>query len=92
VEFLTGVDRVEQDGRVDSGFDLVFVDPPYRYPEAALASVLEQLTHPHRWLADGAVIVVERAGKSGPPQWPSLIRPIKDKRYGDTVLWYASTG
>jgi 16S rRNA (guanine966-N2)-methyltransferase len=79
--FLAGdADRV--------AFDVVFADPPYAFNDAQLASVLGQLAAPAGWLADGAVVVVERSARSGPPPWPIVIQPLKDKRYGETVLWY----
>jgi 16S rRNA (guanine966-N2)-methyltransferase len=69
-------------------FDLVFADPPYDLDDAQLAGVLEALAAPG-WLAPGAHVVVERAARSGPPPWPAaLITPVRDKRYGDGVLWY----
>jgi 16S rRNA (guanine966-N2)-methyltransferase len=69
-------------------FDVVFADPPYDLAELALASVLTSLGEPVSWLAPGAIVVIERAARSGPPGWPLFIQPIKRKRYGDTVLWY----
>jgi 16S rRNA (guanine966-N2)-methyltransferase len=69
-------------------YDLVFADPPYAYAADTLASVLARLVEPVGWLADDAVVVVERSDRSGPPEWPSVIQPIKHRRYGDSVLWY----
>jgi 16S rRNA (guanine966-N2)-methyltransferase len=40
------------------------------------------------WLADAAVVVIERSTRSAPPSWPVVIEAIKSKRYGDAVLWY----
>jgi 16S rRNA (guanine966-N2)-methyltransferase len=69
-------------------FDIVFADPPYAFTEAQLASVLDRLAEPRGWLADGAVVVIERSVRSSSPPWPIVIQPVKDKRYGETVLWY----
>jgi 16S rRNA (guanine966-N2)-methyltransferase len=69
-------------------FDLAFADPPYDLAEDVLAGVLAALGAPG-WLAPDAYVVVERAARSGPPPWPAaLITPVRDRRYGDGVLWY----
>ena len=70
------------------GFDVVFADPPYAYPDADLARLLGVLATGDDWLAPDAVVVVERSKRGGPPAWPDVIQPIKDKRYGESVLWY----
>jgi 16S rRNA (guanine966-N2)-methyltransferase len=66
-------------------YDLVFVDPPYDLTEAELAHALELLSAS---LAPGAVVVVERAGRSPQPTLPAGLEHWRDKRYGDTVLWW----
>jgi 16S rRNA (guanine966-N2)-methyltransferase len=80
VEAFLAADRI--------AFDIVFADPPYAFTDAELASVLDRLAVPRGWLADGAVVVVERSVRSSSPSWPDVIQPVKDKRYGETVLWY----
>jgi 16S rRNA (guanine966-N2)-methyltransferase len=52
-----------------------------------LGVLLSTLATP-RWLADGAVVVVERSARGPEPQWPEAIEAIKQKRYGEGVLWY----
>jgi 16S rRNA (guanine966-N2)-methyltransferase len=72
----------------ERGFDLVFADPPYDIDEAELSDVLTALGESD-WLAGHALVVVERAARSGPPPWPAAwITPVREKRYGDGVLWY----
>jgi 16S rRNA (guanine966-N2)-methyltransferase len=69
-------------------FDLVFADPPYDVPDDDLAEVLRALAAPG-WLAAEADVVVERAARSPAPRWPEpFITPVRDRRYGDGVLWY----
>lgn len=69
-------------------FDLVFADPPYELPDERVAEILTALGEPG-WLAADAYVVVERAARSGPPQWPAgLVTPDRERRYGDGVLWY----
>jgi 16S rRNA (guanine966-N2)-methyltransferase len=69
-------------------FDLVFSDPPYPLDEAALARDLTLLVD-RGWLADEALVVVERSGRSPEPTWPAGLRPQREKKYGETRLWYA---
>jgi 16S rRNA (guanine966-N2)-methyltransferase len=74
-------------GAPDDPFDLVFADPPYAFDEAALADLLAALVS-GRWLAENAVVVVERPARGSPPAWPNEVYAIKDRRYGEGVLWY----
>lgn len=70
--------------------DLVLLDPPYAVDDATLAAALAALTS--GWLAQEALVVVERSRRSPPPTWPAGLVPAGEKRYGDTVLWFAETG
>lgn len=67
-------------------FDLVFVDPPYEGTDPDLAAVLGAL--PAR-LAPDAVVVVERAKRSGEPTWPHGLARTARRVYGETVIWEA---
>lgn len=69
------------------GCDLVFIDPPYDVEEAALADVLDALAN--GWLADDALVVVERSSRSPEPTWPTGWEAEKPRRYGETTLWFA---
>ena len=42
----------------------------------------------HGWLVPGAMVVVERSGRSPEPAWPDGIVDRRQKKYGETVLWY----
>lgn len=64
-------------------FDLVLADPPYRLPGAQVDAVLLALRD---LLADGAVVVLERAGRDPAPRWPAGYEPDPPRRYGSTVL------
>ena len=68
-------------------YDVVFLDPPYPTPvtdvEAALAALRE-----HEWLADGAIVVVERSSRGPSLTWPQGLVAQRERRYGETVLWY----
>jgi 16S rRNA (guanine966-N2)-methyltransferase len=71
-------------------YDVVFADPPYAVTDQAIAKVLALLTA--GWLADGAVVVVERATRSGPFDWPPGYLPGKSRRYGEATFWYGWFG
>jgi 16S rRNA (guanine966-N2)-methyltransferase len=77
--FLSGADPVR--------FDLLFADPPYALDDDVLAAMLGTLTH-RGWLADDAIVVLERAARGAAPAWPDCITPLRAKRYGEGVLWY----
>ncbi|OMH28346.1 16S rRNA (guanine(966)-N(2))-methyltransferase RsmD [Tersicoccus phoenicis] len=68
------------------GWDLVFLDPPYSVPEPELAGVLGLLRPA---LPAGALVVVERSSRSPEPAWPDGLVPVRDRKYGETRLWYA---
>ncbi|MCD2442485.1 16S rRNA (guanine(966)-N(2))-methyltransferase RsmD [Agromyces sp. SYSU K20354] len=68
-------------------FDLVFIDPPYDQPEAALTHDLALLAP---LLAGDAVVVVERSSRSAEPEWPAGIAPDRRRDYGETALWWAT--
>jgi 16S rRNA (guanine966-N2)-methyltransferase len=72
--------------RTRDAVDLALVDPPYDLPEAELATVLEALA---AHLTDDAVVVVERSSRSPEPTWPARLRRTDERRYGETVLWFA---
>ena len=68
-------------------YDVVFLDPPYPLEDAAVADDLQTLVS-HAWLVPGALVVVERSVRSPEPEWPEGFADIREKRYGETVLWY----
>jgi len=71
-------------------YDLVFADPPYAMTTAAVTRVLTLLTD--GWLAHDALVVVERATRSGPVHWPPGYLPGKSRRYGEATFWYGWNG
>jgi 16S rRNA (guanine966-N2)-methyltransferase len=70
-----------------SAYDVVFVDPPYPVPSEQVAEVLGLLVA-NEWVGSGGVVVVERAARSVAPAWPDGLELRRQKRYGETVLWY----
>jgi 16S rRNA (guanine966-N2)-methyltransferase len=72
------------------GYDLVFADPPYAVTGEAVTRMLTLLAG--GWLAAGALVVVERATRSGPVDWPPGYAEGKSRRYGEATFWYAWYG
>lgn len=74
-------------GESGDGFDVVFMDPPYEVDNSSVNEVLAALDE--RWLAPDAVVVVERSVRSGACGYHSgTLTFDRERRYGDTVLWY----
>ncbi len=68
-------------------FDVAFLDPPYDVASGSITPVLTGLAE-LGWLAAEAVVVVERSRRSDRWEWPRGFVADRDRRYGDTVLWY----
>lgn len=79
-------DRVERWAATATGaFDLVFADPPYAVEADELAAVLVALRDR---VAAGALAVVERSSHDRAWQWPEPWEPLRERAYGEAVLWY----
>ena len=63
-----------QDGTAQAWYDVVFADPPYALADAGVSRVLILLAE-QGWLAPGALVIVERATRSGPLSWPDGFVP-----------------
>ena len=68
-------------------YDVVFADPPYPLSDQAVATDLGLLVA-QGWLAEDALVVVERSARSPEPTWPAGVDPERSRTYGETVLWY----
>jgi 16S rRNA (guanine966-N2)-methyltransferase len=68
-------------------YDVVFTDPPYPHPDAAVAADLAALVA-HDWLVPGALVVVERSARRSEVAWPAGLVAERDRTYGETRLWY----
>ena len=87
---VLAADRVERllaRGPGGDRYDIVFADPPYALADAAVRRVLDLLAE-GGWLAPGALVIVERATRSGPVSWPDGYTPDRDRRYGEATFWY----
>jgi 16S rRNA (guanine966-N2)-methyltransferase len=68
-------------------YELVLADPPYATADDELNGVLGSLAR-NGWLADGALVAVERGARAGEPDWPPDVVPVTTRRYGDTLVCY----
>jgi 16S rRNA (guanine966-N2)-methyltransferase len=68
-------------------YDVVFADPPYALADAAVSEMLILLAD-GGWLAPGALVIVERATRSGPLRWPDGFVPDRARKYGEATFWY----
>ncbi|WP_110205991.1 16S rRNA (guanine(966)-N(2))-methyltransferase RsmD [Nocardioides daejeonensis] len=66
---------------------VVFLDPPYPLANDRVADDLALLVD-RGWLGDDALVVVERSKRGGLPAWPVGISPLRERKYGETVLGY----
>ncbi len=83
VETLPGRARGPEAG---AGYDLVLADPPYATAVEEIARVLLGLAEAG-WLSEGALTVVERPSRDV-WAWPSGFTGVRQRRYGETTLWY----
>jgi 16S rRNA (guanine966-N2)-methyltransferase len=67
--------------------EVVFADPPYAAPASEVERMLAALRD-RGWLAPGALVIVERATRSGPVTWPAGYRPERSRGYGEATFWY----
>jgi 16S rRNA (guanine966-N2)-methyltransferase len=70
-----------------SRYDVAFADPPYATADAEISRVLSLLTD-EGWLAPEALVIVERATRSGPVRWPDGFVPDRARKYGEATFWY----
>ncbi|HEU5469023.1 MAG TPA: 16S rRNA (guanine(966)-N(2))-methyltransferase RsmD [Actinophytocola sp.] len=90
-EVRRGKVRAVLAGPAPAPYHLVLADPPYDLAGPELAAVLGALVA-GGWTGPDTLVVVERARRSGPPDWPEPLRPTKVRRYGDTELHWATHG
>lgn len=73
---------------VDEPYDVVLADPPYDLDGARLEQVLTALAV-NGWTGEESLMILERAMRSGEPNWPREWEPLRVRRYGDTALHWA---
>ncbi|MFJ3443559.1 16S rRNA (guanine(966)-N(2))-methyltransferase RsmD [Streptomyces sp. NPDC086081] len=68
-------------------YDLVFLDPPYAVTDDDLREILLTLRS-EGWLAEEALVTVERSTRGGEFRWPGGFEPLRSRRYGEGTFWY----
>jgi 16S rRNA (guanine966-N2)-methyltransferase len=68
-----------------SGFDLVFIDPPYELPNQAVEFILGSIVSS---LNTDSVVVVERGSRSEELKLPEGLNLESLKNYGDTSVFF----
>jgi 16S rRNA (guanine966-N2)-methyltransferase len=68
-------------------YDVAFADPPYAMTDAEISRVLSLLAD-EGWLVPEALVIVERATRSGPVRWPAGFVSDRARKYGEATFWY----
>ncbi|MCX5210640.1 16S rRNA (guanine(966)-N(2))-methyltransferase RsmD [Kitasatospora sp. NBC_00240] len=71
----------------ESGYDLVFLDPPYAVTDDEVREMLITMSA-GGWLAEDALVTVERSTRGGGFGWPEGFEVLRSRRYGEGTLWY----
>jgi 16S rRNA (guanine966-N2)-methyltransferase len=74
---------------VGGPFDLVLADPPYDLQNPVIEQLLGKLLN-NGWLSRECLVVLERSSRQAEPHWPAGLRCIRNRSYGQTVLWYVA--
>lgn len=74
-----------------TAYGLVFLDPPYAVAEDEISAALTALVD-GGWLADAALVVVERSTRTPEPTWPEGLAHDLTRTYGETAIHYATHG
>ena len=67
-------------------YDVVFLDPPYPTPDEEVDDALARVGG--EWVVPGGMVVVERSSRSRAPAWPDGFTDTRERKYGETTLWY----
>lgn len=68
-------------------YDVVFADPPYVVADDEVLEVLARLRD-NGWLAEDALIAVERESRGNALVWPEGYVEERVRRYGEASVWY----
>lgn len=73
----------------ETAFHVVFADPPYDLPTGALEAQLTDLVA-HGWLAQPALVVLERSSRTPAPTFPGLLTATWSRAYGETTVYFGA--
>lgn len=79
--------QIIRGGAPTAPYDLVFLDPPYVVTDDDLREILLTL-RAEGWLADDALVTVERSTRGGEFGWPDGFEALRSRRYGEGTFWY----
>lgn len=82
------VETVLAKEKPEATFDVVFADPPYAHDSARIGVMLVALST-GGWIAERGLVVIERAGRDGEPDWPPGFEPLRVMWHGDTAVYWA---
>ncbi|GII87306.1 DNA methylase [Sphaerisporangium siamense] len=82
-------DKVERllSGACAEPYDFVFADPPYAVADEIVLEMLARLRD-NGWLAEDALVAVERESRGKDLVWPSGFEEQRVRRYGEASVWY----
>lgn len=72
-----------------TSYHIIYVDPPYDFPDVELYKCLVEL-RAGGFVRDDAVIAVERASKSAVMKWPTGYEALRERNYGQAVIYYGT--
>jgi 16S rRNA (guanine966-N2)-methyltransferase len=72
-----------------TGFDVVFVDPPYDRASETLDGQLTALVE-NGWVSRPGLVILERSRRSAPPNWPVAVVHTWVRAYGETEVHFGS--
>lgn len=75
------------DGPPPTQYDIVYVDPPYDFSEAELLKCLVSL-RAGGFLKMDAMVAVEKASKSASLTWPNGYESLRERGYGQALIYY----
>lgn len=81
------VERLAAGPCPDEPYDVLFLDPPYALEAKPLAELITAFAE-HGWLAEDALVCVERASRDPEWVWPAGFEGLRARAYGEGMLWY----
>lgn len=76
---------------LEDSYDIIFIDPPYEFSNQAVEELLDLILKKN-FIRPSGVIVIERATKGEPINWPAPLKQLRSKEYGIATLYYAEMG
>lgn len=73
--------------RTSNPFDVIFLDPPYALADVDIVKILERL-YASGFMVSQTLIVIERASRNDAFPWPTKMRSVKERRYGNAAIFY----